>query len=132
MNNSNKSIDIGIRIKRIRLEKKLTQDEFGKRIGSARNTVANYENGNRTPSNAVFSLICKEFNVNEDWLRSGTGEMFDEIDRETALFRWAGEVLKEEEGSFRKEFVHMLSCLNVEDWEDLERIALKMFGNKKR
>ncbi|MBR5584182.1 MAG: helix-turn-helix transcriptional regulator, partial [Lachnospiraceae bacterium] len=56
------------RIKLIRESKDLTQDEFGKRIGSARNTIANYETGNRTPSNAVIVSICKEFNVNENWL----------------------------------------------------------------
>ena len=64
------------RIKMIREHYKLTQDEFGKRIGSARNTIANYESGNRSPSNSVVLSICREFNVNEEWLRDGTGEMF--------------------------------------------------------
>lgn len=64
------------RIKMIREYYKLTQDEFGKRIGSARNTIANYESGNRSPSNSVVLSICREFNVNEEWLRNGTGEMF--------------------------------------------------------
>lgn len=64
------------RIKMIREYYKLTQDEFGKRIGSARNTIANYESGNRNPSNSVVLSICREFNVNEEWLRNGTGEMF--------------------------------------------------------
>lgn len=64
------------RIKIIREYYKLTQDEFGKRIGSARNTIANYESGNRSPSNSVVLSICREFNVNEEWLRNGTGEMF--------------------------------------------------------
>lgn len=66
------------RIKRIREYYKLTQDEFGKRIGSARNTIANYESGNRSPSNSVVLSICREFNINESWLRSGEGEMFKE------------------------------------------------------
>ncbi len=61
------------RIKRIRKYFKLTQDEFGKRIGSARNTIANYENSNRTPSNSVILSICREFGVNEIWLRTGEG-----------------------------------------------------------
>lgn len=63
------------RIKMIREYYKLTQDEFGKRIGSARNTIANYENGNRSPSNSVILSICREFNVSEKWLRDGSGEM---------------------------------------------------------
>lgn len=64
------------RIKQIREHFKLTQEEFGKRIGSARNTIANYENGNRNPSNSVVLSICREFRVNEVWLRTGEGEMF--------------------------------------------------------
>lgn len=63
------------RIKEIREYSKLTQDEFGKRIGSARNTIANYENGNRNPSNSVILSICREFNVSEEWLRTGKGNM---------------------------------------------------------
>ena len=66
------------RIKQIREYWELTQEEFGKKIGSARNTIANYENGNRNPSNSVIISICREFNVNEDWLRTGNGEMFKE------------------------------------------------------
>lgn len=63
------------RIKEIRERHRLTQEEFGKRIGSARNTIANYETGNRKPSNAVITSICREFNINEDWLRDGTPPM---------------------------------------------------------
>lgn len=63
------------RIKKIRKSAGLTQEEFGKRIGSARNTIANYETGNRNPSNAVIASICREYNINEEWLRTGQGEM---------------------------------------------------------
>lgn len=63
------------RIKKIREHKNLTQEEFGKKIGSARNTIANYENGNRSPSNSVIKSICREYGVNENWLRTGKGEM---------------------------------------------------------
>lgn len=64
---------LGENIKKIRMNRKLTQEEFGKRIGSARNTIANYEMGNREPSNSIVTLICKEFGVNESWLRTGEG-----------------------------------------------------------
>lgn len=61
------------RIREIRKFYNLTQTDFGKRIGVAGNTITNYESGNREPSNAVITLICKEFNVNEVWLRTGEG-----------------------------------------------------------
>lgn len=64
------------RIKELRRSLNLTQQEFANRIGVKRNTVATYEGGRNAPVDAVTSLICKEFNVNEEWLRRGTGEMF--------------------------------------------------------
>lgn len=64
------------RIKKLRRMLDLTQQEFGERIGIKRNTVANYETGRNEPVDSVVSLICREFNVNEEWLRTGTGEMF--------------------------------------------------------
>jgi len=54
----------------------LTQQEFASRIGIKRNTIANYEAGRNEPIDSVISLICREFNVNEKWLRTGEGEMF--------------------------------------------------------
>ena len=64
------------RIRKIRRDLNLTQQEFAERIGIKRNTVANYETGRNEPVAAVISLICREFNVNEEWLRHGTGDMF--------------------------------------------------------
>lgn len=64
------------RIKKIRKFFELTQTEFAERIGSVQNTITGYESGRRSPSNQVIALICREFGVNEDWLRNGAGEMF--------------------------------------------------------
>lgn len=64
------------RIKEIRKRLDLTQQEFASRIGVKRNTVATYEMGRSAPSDAAISLICREFNVSENWLRTGSGEMF--------------------------------------------------------
>ena len=64
------------RIKKLRKVLDLTQQEFGERLGIKRNTIATYESGRNEPIDAVVSLICKEFNVNEEWLRDGIGEMF--------------------------------------------------------
>lgn len=70
-------MNIGYRIKQIRKVLDLTQTEFADRIGSVQNTVTGYESGRRNPSAPVISLICREFGVNEQWLRDGVGEMFD-------------------------------------------------------
>ena len=63
------------RIKKIRKELDLTQQKFADKIGVKQNTVAQYEMGRNIPIDTVISLICREFNVNEQWLRNGTGEM---------------------------------------------------------
>lgn len=64
------------RIKKIRRTLDLTQQEFAARIDSVQNTITGYETGRRVPSSQVISLICREFGVNEKWLRTGEGEMF--------------------------------------------------------
>ena len=73
------------RIRKLRRELDLTQQEFADRIGIKRGAIANYEIGRNEPVDAVVSLICREYNVNEEWLRNGTGKMFlqdtnDELD----------------------------------------------------
>lgn len=64
------------RIKELRKTLKLTQEDFGSRVGVKGNTIGNYELSLRNPSDAVIRSICREFNVNEDWLRFGKGDMF--------------------------------------------------------
>lgn len=64
------------RIKKIRKELDLTQQEFADRLHIKRNTVASYETGKSNLSDGAISLVCREFNVNEEWLRTGEGEMF--------------------------------------------------------
>ncbi len=78
------------RIKKLRKALALTQQEFAERIGSVQNTITGYETGRRIPSSQVITLICKEFNVNEAWLRTGEGEMFVESD-DTILSQLARE-----------------------------------------
>ncbi len=66
------------RIRQLRKELGLNQTDFGERIGVKQGSVAGYESGARTPIDAVITSICREFDVNEDWLRNGNGEMFKE------------------------------------------------------
>lgn len=70
-------MNTGERIKKLRKTLDLTQQKFGERLGIKGNTVAQYELGRSNPVDSVFSLICREFNVNEEWLRNGEGEMFN-------------------------------------------------------
>lgn len=69
---------MGERIRELRKSLGLTQQEFAERLGIKRNAIANYEVGRNDPADMVVSLICREFNVNEEWLRTGEGKMLAE------------------------------------------------------
>ena len=56
---------------------KLTGAKFGERIGIKKSTVSGLENGTANLTDRMLKSICREFNVNEEWLRNGTGEMFN-------------------------------------------------------
>lgn len=63
-------------IKKVRQHFKLNQEIFGKCLGVTGAAVSRLENGTRNPSEQIILAICREFNVNEKWLRTGEGEMF--------------------------------------------------------
>ncbi|WP_278729849.1 helix-turn-helix transcriptional regulator [Anaerotruncus colihominis] len=110
-------------MKQIRRLLDLTQQEFADRIKVKRNTVATYELGRSEPSDAAISLICKEFNVNERWLRTGEGEMFLQMTRDEEIAAFIGGALAKETDSFKKRFISMLARLKESDWEVLERMV---------
>lgn len=61
------------RIRQLRKALGLNQTDFGNRIGVKQTTIAGYETGAKNPMDAVVTSICREFNVNEAWLRTGDG-----------------------------------------------------------
>lgn len=98
----------------------LTQQEFANRLGTTRNNIAGYEVGRRSPSEAVISLICKTFNVSEEWLRTGNGEMFIKLSKNEALVAQIEKFLQGGTDSFRERLVSLLLRLPPEQWETLE------------
>ena len=100
-----KKTEIKDRIKTIRKKKELTQAEFGQIIGVKGNTVTNYETGLRNPTEAVVKSICREFNVNEHWLRTGEGEMFIELTKEEEIASFIGGIVRDEDESFKKRLI---------------------------
>ena len=116
------------RLKELRKILNLTQQEFADRLNVSRNTVATYEIGKSNPSDAAVMLICREFNVNEDWLRAGTGDMFLPVDRNADIARLTKLLLDEESDSFKNRFISMLANLTADEWEFLERKAKELAG----
>ena len=114
------------RIKELRKNKKLTQAEFGKRIGVKGNTITTYENGSRIPSEAVIKSICRVFNVNEEWLRTGQGDPDIQLSRDEALAQFFGEVMQGEDPDFRRRLLSVMSRLTTDEWALLEQMAWKL------
>lgn len=77
------------RLRKLRKSLDMTQQNFGARISVKGNTVAQWESGRNEPSDSTIFLICREFNVNEDWLRTGNGEMFVEETPDEEFMRMA-------------------------------------------
>lgn len=117
------------RIKKIRKTFDLTQQKFADRIGVKQNTIAQYEMGRNIPIDSVVSLICREFDVSEEWLRHGKGDMFLPKNREDEIARMVKSLLSDETDTFKSRFISMLAELSVSDWERLEMEARKLLGD---
>ena len=106
--------------------KKMTQEEFANKLNLSRSFINQIEVGAKNPSDRTILDICKEFNVNETWLRTGEGEMFLPMDRETALAKMTANLFLEEPESFKNRFVSMLARMTDEEWLLLEKMVDKL------
>lgn len=88
-------MSVGSRIKELRKSQNLTQQAFADRLGIQRGIIGKYEVDVSAPSDAVISLICREFHVREAWLRDGTGEMLEQLTEDEDRARFFGGLSKE-------------------------------------
>lgn len=122
---------MGERIKQLRQALGMTQQEFADHLHIKRGAVANYEVGRNEPIDAVIGLICREFSVNERWLRTGEGEMFLQRSTEDEIAAFMGDVLKDEPDNFRRQFIAALARMDDSGWAVLEKF-INDFNDKKR
>lgn len=113
------------RIKELRKELGLTQQKFANSIGVKQNTVAQYEIGRNPPTDTVVALICREFDVNEEWLRTGVGPMLREKTRDEELAEFFGKILAGDP-DFRRRLLSAMSRLTEEQWAMLEEVAQRL------
>lgn len=119
------------RLKKLRKTLDMTQQEFADKLRVPRNTIGGYEVGKSNPSDAAVNNICNTFNVNEEWLREGKGEMFIKMTRDEEIATFIGKTLHSEGDSFKKRLISALSALNESDWETLEKLALSLVDKEK-
>lgn len=111
------------RLRKIRLDHHLTQQAFAERIGIKRNTVSLYEAGKSGISDSVLKFICREFNVNYEWLTCGTGEMYIENDdKAKALI----DNLMSGEDEFAKRVFYEFAKLGPDEWKKLKDFIEKL------
>lgn len=111
------------RIKLLRKALGLTQQEFSDTIKVKRSTLATYESGRNEPIDAVITLICREFDVNEKWLRFGTGEMFIEKTEDEEISEMLADIQLSGSGSFKHRLAVALARLDDDGWKWLEEFV---------
>lgn len=114
------------RIKELRKHLNLTQQRFAEAIGLKRNSVAQIELGDRSPSNSVINNICKTFDVNEVWLRTGEGEMFLPRSRHDEIAEFMRDLTYLDNGDFKVRLISVLSRLDEDGWKLLESMAQQL------
>lgn len=119
------------RISFIIKEKNITKTAFAKRLGVSQSFISLLCSGASGVSDRTISDICREFNVNEIWLRTGEGEPFEAESRDEEIMRFAAQTIKGS-NEFRKAMVSMLAQLDAEDWEALAKIYAKVAADIKK
>lgn len=119
------------RLRKLRKELHLTQQKFADILGVKQNTIAQYEMGRNEPSDTVIISICREFNVSEEWLRNGTGDMFVPMTRDEEIATFIGSIQADVDDTFKKRLISVLAKLDENEWDLLEKIAEDIVNSKK-
>ena len=120
---------IGTRIKEIRKGAGLTLEKFGAKIGITAASLSTIENGKSNPSGQTVLMICRVYNVNEDWLRDGTGEPFMQLSREETIAEYVGRINGGNITDIEESTIKFMSGTPVEEWETLAR-SMRRFAEK--
>ncbi len=113
------------RLKNLRKYLKLSQEEFGAKLGVTGAAISRIESGANILTEQNIRIIVREFNVSETWLRTGEGEMFRTRSRDEEIAAFIGSItLRNDPGDdFKRRLIHVLARLSVEDWRLLEDLA---------
>jgi transcriptional regulator with XRE-family HTH domain len=106
------------------------QDLFASFLGIPKANLSSYETGRRTPTDAVIQLICEKCSVNEEWLRNGTGEMFQPENKNDEISKLFGNVLKSSDDDFKYRLINALAKLDDSGWDNLEKLLDTIYEKK--
>lgn len=123
------------RIKAIRKKMDLSQEAFGERLGITKSSVSLLESGKNSPSEQTIRLICSEFGINENWIRTGKGDMFEQLTEQEKLMKYTALLLKDKDSAVASAIQTLI--VTYEQLDDaskttLEKIALQYISNLKK
>lgn len=123
------------RIKQLRKALDLTQQKFADKLGVKRNTVGQWECGINAITDRVIFSICREFDVSEEWLRTGEGEMFEQLTEQQKIMKYTALLLKDKDSVIANAIQTLI--VTYEQLDDaskttLEKIALQYIANLKK
>lgn len=114
------------RISKVIRDKEKTKTAFSDRINVSQAFVSQMCSGLKVPSDRTIADICREFDVNEDWLRTGQGDPYVQLSRDEELAQFFGDVMKGEDPDFRRRLLSVMSRLTTDEWALLEQMAWKL------
>ena len=124
--------NINARICQVISDLGITKTAFAKTLKLSQPFVSQLCAGTSQPSERTILDICREFNVNEMWLRTGEGEMFLKLSRDDEIAAYVGRVLKDESAFYQQKLLLFLSRLSPEMLAELEKVADEILANDKK
>ena len=118
--------EIAERITKVIKDKAKTKTEFAEKLNISQSFVSRLASGEKEPSDRTIADICREFDVNEDWLRTGQGDPYVQLSRDEELAQFFGNVMKGEDPDFRRRLLSVMSRLTTDEWALLEQMAWKL------
>lgn len=118
---------VGDRVKTIRKELMLNQTQFAEKIGISQRALSSIERETTNLTERNTREICRVFNVNEQWLRTGEGEMLVEPSEDEQLAQFVGEVLAGRPDDLRRAFLVAMAQLDENGWKCLASFARTVY-----
>lgn len=113
------------RFKKLRKYLGMSQEAFGARIGITKASISQIEKGTNLASNTTIKAICREFNVSEEWLRNGSGDMFIELSRAELAAQIVGVALGSDDEFITSTFI-ALGQLTPAEWAVVKKFVEKI------
>ncbi len=123
--------EINTRISAVVQASGLTKTAFAERLKVSQQHISRLAKDG-TPSDRTILDICREFNVNENWLRTGEGDMFLKLSRDDEIAAYVGRVMADENAFYQQKLLLFLSRLSPEMLQKLESVADEVLSESKK